>query len=282
LAEYLRARRELVQPEEVGLNAGTRRRVHGLRREELATLAGISTNYLIRLEQGHDRQPSSQVLDALARALRLDDDATEFLHSLARPKLARSGPRQTERAPASIQRMIDSWPTTPALVHNRHMDVLAANAINVAINPDFHPGANLLRAIFQHPETRGRYGDWDEVARSAVARIRLMVGPDVDDPWFAGIVSELSARSEDFRRLWNRHDVEITAGSPQIYRHPAVGPIELQPERLVIMGTDSQMLIIGHAEPGSPSERALQILSRTSASSRNSRVGRAARSPDPG
>jgi transcriptional regulator with XRE-family HTH domain len=256
LGEYLRARRALVRPEDVGLPAAGRRRVPGLRREELATLAGISSDYYLRLEQGRDQHPSPQVIDAVAQALRLDEDATAHLHRLAQPEaVPRRG--QAEQAPASIKQLIASWRETPAFVQDRHMDILAANALASALSPVFSPGVNLVRATFLDPEVRRMVGDWDNVARSAVARLRALAGPDIDDPRLAELVGELSVRSDRFRRLWARHDIEAAAVPVRTFDHPLVGSIELQSEWLAITGADGQMLVVYHAVPGSRSEQAL-------------------------
>ena len=260
LSEYLRARRALVRPEDVGLSPGGRRRVSGLRREELALLAGISPNYYLRLEQGRDRHPSAQVLDALARALQLDGAETAFLHSLASVAPAPRSRNEHERAPASIERLIGTWRTTPAVVHDRHLDILVANALAIALTPASRPGVNAVRALFVEPELRGLYGDWEDAARTAVARLRTLVGREVDDPRFCELASELSARSADFRRMWARHDIQATGARPFTYNHPIVGPLELQPEMLAIIGTAGQILYLRHAEPGSRSERALSRL----------------------
>src|SRR3954453_5812254 len=154
LSQYLRARRALVRPEDVGLSRGGRRRVSGLRREELAMLAGISPNYYLRLEQGRDRHPSAQVLDALARALRLDAAATAFLHSLTSEAPAPRAREGRQRAPVSIERLIGTWPITAAVVHDRTLDILAANALAVALTSALRPGVNALRAMFMEPELR--------------------------------------------------------------------------------------------------------------------------------
>jgi transcriptional regulator with XRE-family HTH domain len=236
------------------------RRVPGLRREELAMLAGISPNYYLRLEQGRDQRPSVEVIDALARALQLDGDATAFIHSLAQPTPARRATGQIERAPASIQQLINAWPNTPAFVHNHHLDVLAANPLSLALCPAFSPGANCLRAVFLDPEMRNYYGDWDTVAQSAVARLRGLVGKSVDDPHLRALVAELTDHSPDFKRLWARQDIQLTPPRVQVFNHQLVGRIELKPERLAIVGTNGQLLIVRHAEPGSTSARALERL----------------------
>jgi transcriptional regulator with XRE-family HTH domain len=257
LGEYLRARRDLVRPDDVGLKGVGRRRVPGLRREELALLAGISSDYYHRLEQGRDHHPSAQVIAALARALRLDDDATAHLYSLSHPAVSRLRPEEQERAPASIVRLIATWPNTPAFVHGRYMDVLAANPLASALSPVFTPGVNLVRAVFLDPDVRAHWRDWEDLVESGVARLRVLVGPAVDDPRLAELVGELSARSDQFRRLWARHDILVPACRRTIFDHPIVGPVELQPERLAILKAEGQLLVACHAEPGSASERAL-------------------------
>jgi transcriptional regulator with XRE-family HTH domain len=269
LGQYLRARRGLLRPEDAGLSSVGRRRVPGLRREELALLAGISPDYYLRLEQGRDHHPSVQVIDALASALQLDVDATAHLYALARSDPDRRPPGEPERASDSIKQLIASWPNTPAFVHGRHLDVLAANPVALALSPAFSPGANLVRALFFDSDLRKLYGDWEGVARSFVARLRAMVGADVDDPRLGELVGELSGRSDEFRRLWARHDIQVTAAARrQVFNHPLVGPLELQPVMLAIVGTEGQVLVVRHADPGSPSERALTLLASMAGSDR--------------
>ncbi len=260
LGEYLRARRALVRPEDVGLPTARRRRVPGLRREELATLAGISSDYYLRLEQGRDQHPSPQVIDAVARALQLDEDATAHLHVLAQPDAAARRSGQAEHAPASIEQLIASWLNTPAFVQNRHMDILAANSLASALSPVLSAGVNLVRATFLDPEVRRLTGDWDSVAYSAVSRLRALAGPDIDDPRLAELVGELSVRSDWFRRLWARHDIEVAAVPVRTFNHPLVGSLELYTEWLAITGAEGQLLVVYHAAPGSPSEQALTRL----------------------
>jgi transcriptional regulator with XRE-family HTH domain len=226
-------------------------------------LAGISPNYYLRLEQGRDRRPSAQVIDALARALQLDADATAFLHSLARPERQTRERPQRERAPTSIEWLIGSWPTTPAFVHDRRLDILAANRIALALTPALRPGVNIVRASFLEPAMRSLYDDddgWEEVAKDAVGRLRVLVGRDVDDPALGELVRDLAENSEDFRRQWARHDIKATTPNSRVYNHPAVGRLEVFPEVLDIVGTDRQTLYLRHTEPGSPSERALNRL----------------------
>jgi transcriptional regulator with XRE-family HTH domain len=268
LGEYLRARRELVSPESAGIRHIGRRRVPGLRRDELSLLAGVSTDYYVRLEQGRDRNPSPQVLDALARALQLDDEARAHLHSLAAPerRLRRSGQRP-ERVPPSIQQLIAGWHVTPAFVQGRRLDVLAANAIAKALSPLFTPGVNLLRATFLDPAVRTLYGDdWESLTHSAIAGVRALIGPEVDDPLLNELVGELSVRSDHFRGLWARHDVHarMSGGRRRMY-HPEVGELDLHYENLQIAGTDGQTLIIYHADAGSRTAQALALLATLAA-----------------
>jgi transcriptional regulator with XRE-family HTH domain len=239
-------------------------------------LAGISADYYLRLEQGRDHNPSEQVIEALARALRLDEGATAYLHSLARPRRTTRRAAERERAPASIEQLIASWPHTPALVWGRHMDILAANALVRAISPVFSPGVNLVRATFLDPEVRRLIDDWEDAARSTVARLRALVGPNLDDPDLAALVSELSEHSEPFRRLWARHDIQIAPIATRTFNHPIVGPLDLKPERLAIIGAEGLVLVAYHAEPGSPSEQALKRLAARIAPTPGRRKGKKA------
>jgi transcriptional regulator with XRE-family HTH domain len=261
IGDYLRARRELVRPEEVGITDSRRRRVPGLRRDELALLAGISTEYYTRLEQGRDHHPSAQVLDAVARALRLDDDATAHLHDLAAPALRRRRPRRPEQVAPSVLRLLMSWQSTPAYIQGRYLDILAANPLATALSPMYTPGVNILRAAFIDDYVRQLYYDWQARTASTVAGLRALVGPDVDDPHLTDLVGELSVKSEHFRQLWSRHDVRPQpGGGTHRMHHPQVGDLELRYDKFDIAGTDHQRLVIYQAEPGSASEQALTLL----------------------
>jgi transcriptional regulator with XRE-family HTH domain len=272
IGEYLRARRELVRPVDVGVpDLGShRRRVAGLRREEVAMLAGVSADYYVRLEQGRDQHPSTQVIDALARALQLDDDAAAHLRRLAEPptrRRRRSSPRP-EKVPAGIRQLIDSWSHTPAYVQGRYMDVLAANPLATTLAPYYVEGENLIRATFVDPRVREMYGNWEQLSRSTVAGLRALVGPDVDDPRLNELVGELSVRSEHFRKLWARHDVRPKRSGTTRIEHPLVGPLQLSYEKLPIPDTDHQALSIYHAAPGSSSAQALELLATIAAEGR--------------
>jgi transcriptional regulator with XRE-family HTH domain len=269
IGEYLRARRELIRPQDVGIpDPSSRRRVPGLRREEVAMLAGVSSDYYVRLEQGRDQHPSSQVLDALARALQLDDDATAHLHRLATPTPRRRKTQRPEKPPAGILQLIASWSETPAYVHGRYMDVLAANPIATALFPYYVKGENLVRTAFLDPRVRDLYRDWEHLTETTVAGLRALVGPDVDDPRLNELVGELSVRSERFRRLWARHDVRPKRSGTTRIDHPLVGPLELSYEKLPIPDTDRQILGVYHAAPGTTSAQALALLASAAAEER--------------
>nr|WP_328826759.1 helix-turn-helix domain-containing protein [Streptomyces sp. NBC_00252] len=263
LGEFLRARRERVRPEDVGLSGGGLRRVPGLRREEVALLAGISSDYYLRLEQGRDRNPSVQVLEALARVLRLDASATAHLLSLAqpeRPAVSRRRARRPEAVPASVRELLDTWSGHPAYVQNRFTDCLAANALCTALSPNYTPGVNLLRAVFLDPAEHELRRDWDELTAEGVATLRGHIGPDVDDPRLVELVGELSVRSDRFRYLWSRHEVRPMLGRTSLLSHPLVGDFELRSNKFEIPGTDALSLVVFHAEPGSRSAELLGLL----------------------
>ncbi|PKW05798.1 Helix-turn-helix domain-containing protein [Streptomyces sp. 1222.5] len=267
LGEFLRARRALVRPEDVGLPGGGLRRVPGLRREEVAMLSGISSDYYLRLEQGRDRNPSVQVLEAVARVLRLDADATAHLVGLARERPAsgaRPG-RRTPQVPASLLQLIDGWPRTPAYLQNRYTDCLAANALATAITPNYRPGVNLLRAVFLDPAERALRRDWEDLTAEGVAALRSGAGADADDPRLRDLVGELSLRSERFRVLWARHEVRPRRGRVSRLTHPQVGDLDLHSDKLSVEGADGLTLVVFHAEPGSRSAELLDILGSLSA-----------------
>ena len=260
LGEYLRARREQLAPEDVGIVGGGRRRVRGLRREEVALLAGISADYYVRLEQGRNQTPSSQVLDALAAVLRLDVDSTAYLHALAGPQSSTRRPaRRIERVPARTLQFLDALPM-PAVIHDRRFTVLAANRMGKTLSPNNSPGTNLLRAAFLDTTERQLHRDWNRVATDAVAGIRAASSAQFDDEVLVDLVRELSAESEVFRRLWARHDVHLRTGGTSLLDHPEVGHLDLHHEKLTIAGTDGQTLVVYHAEPGRSSAHALQLL----------------------
>jgi transcriptional regulator with XRE-family HTH domain len=258
LGEFLKARRALVSPEEAGLPDLGRRRVPGLRREELAMLAGVSADYYVRLEQGRDRHPSEQVLDALGRALRLDEAEAEHLRRLANPPAPpRRRRRRAERVSPVLLRLLDGWAAHPAFVLGRRMDVLAANPLATALH--IHAERNMVRSVFLEPGARDFYPDWDAVAKDTVATLRGLA--DLEDPGLIELVGELSVRSPEFARLWARHDVRFKADGVKRIRHPLLGVIELEFESLAVNSAPGQLIVAYSAPPGSDSERALALLS---------------------
>jgi transcriptional regulator with XRE-family HTH domain len=260
LGEYLRARRELVTAEQAGLAEGGRRRVPGLRREEVAMLAGISVDYYLRLERGRDRNPSVQVLRAIARVLQLDDEHMAHLLSLVAdaPRRRRRRPRR-ETAPASTVELLLSLPH-PAFVEGRYFDILAANAMATALSPRLSVGGNQLLDLFLDPAERALHLDWDGTTECYVSSLRKSVGTDTDDQRLIELVGELSLASPRFRTLWNRHDVSTQRGASVPFDHPQVGEMRLHRERLAISGTDGITLVIYHPEAGSPDAEKLALL----------------------
>jgi transcriptional regulator with XRE-family HTH domain len=259
LGEYLRARRELTRPEDAGLRITGVRRTPGLRREEVATLAGVSADYYLRLEQGRDRNPSPQVLEALARVFGLDATATQYLLGLSAARPGRARRPRREVVPIGIRQLLDVI-DLPAFVENRMFDVLAANRLAVALSPGIRPGRNRLRTVFLDPDEQALLPDWEQAAAGMVAAFRASLGTDVEDPRIAQLVGELSLASEEFRQLWARHDVRPLAGGAARMLHPQVGMLELRREKLPIGDSDGQLLVIYHAEKGSESARSLALL----------------------
>jgi transcriptional regulator with XRE-family HTH domain len=263
LGDYLRARRGQVRPEDVGLVAGARRRVRGLRREELATLAGISSEYYLRLEQGRDKNPSAQILDALARVLQLDIKGTEYLHQLASPPGSRKEQLDLETAADGTDELINQL-SMPAIVASRCLDVLAANAVARALSPGFTPGRNFLRWRLLEPAAREFFVDWDEATDVAVSGLREAAGGDPDDPRLHALVDELSTASARFRELWARAEVGYRPDVVHM-RHPDVGDLYLHPNRFNIPHSGGQHMLTYRAEPGSDSAAALEALRSLSA-----------------
>ena len=257
LGDYLRARRQQVRPEDVGLVPGARRRVAGLRREELAMLAGISAEYYLRLEVGRDKNPSPQVIDALARALRLDVAATQHLRYLAAP--TGSDLCHVEAASAyAFAEVIEEF-LIPAALCNRYLDVLAANPMARALSPEFTPGENFLRWRLFEPAARTLYIDWDDATASAVAGLRDLGGRWPDDPRMQALITEFSSASARFCELWPRADVGYRLGIHH-YCHPRVGELYLHRSRLNAPYPGGEHVVMYRAQPGSDSARALEEL----------------------
>jgi len=260
LGDFLRARRELVTPAEVGLPPGNGlRRVPGLRREEVAMLAGISAEYYLRLEQGRDRSPSVQVIDAISTVLQLDTESTAYLMALAIPRSRRRPTRREEPVPAGLDLLLRTI-NVPALVFNKYSDVLAANRLAQELSPDMVPGVNRLRLLFTDPAAQRYHPDWERYTSGAVAHLRAQVGADTNDERLHAMIGELSVKSERFRQLWARHDVRTARGGSFLIRHSRFGQLELLFEKFAVTGTDNLEALLLHAEPGTRSAEALASL----------------------
>lgn len=251
LGDFIKARRGRIQAYLPGYG---RRRVPGLRREELAGLAGVSVAYLTRLEQGVDRNPSAQVLDALAAALHLSPDEAAHLHTLAATPRPPGG---NGAASAEIRRLVETWGRTPAYVRDRRFDVLAANKTAMALSPMYTPGQNLVRGIFLDPAARELFPDWAVIAAQTVAALRAE--GDQRDPDTAALITALSGE-ESFRRLWADHDVRPVRDELKRFDHPVVGELALRRQALSIAGAEGQVIIVYQAEPLSSSADALARL----------------------
>jgi transcriptional regulator with XRE-family HTH domain len=266
LGDFLRARRELVTPDQAGIPVLGTRRVPGLRREEVAMLSGISAEYYLRLEQGRDRNPSAQVLESIARVLRLEDDATAYLLGLATagPKRPRRR-RSKETVPVSVVKLVATL-ALPAFVEGRYLDVLAANPLATALSPRLTVGANRLRDVFLNPAEQAMFPQSERAAAVLVAGFRESVGTDTDDPRCIELVGELSLASPLFRRLWARHDVATPQGAQITLTHPTVGDLTLNREKLAISGTEGLVLVLYHPDTGSADAEKLMLLGSTTAS----------------
>ncbi|MFJ4641989.1 helix-turn-helix transcriptional regulator [Streptomyces bobili] len=267
IREFLRTRRARITPEQAGLAPhGGPRRVPGLRREEVAQLAGVSVDYYIRLERGRTQGVSEAVLEAVARALHLDDTERAHLFDLAQPTPARARrkrPLAPQRVHPVVYRILDSL-GVPAVVQGRRTDVLAANRLAHALYTDFEARPrrerNFARFVFLDEAARTLYADWDQVAGDCVALLRLYAGRHPDDPQLTELIGELSLHSDTFRRLWADHDVIAHASGTKRLHHPLVGDLTLDYVVLAVEGDPEQTLVIYTPEPASPSAEALNIL----------------------
>ncbi|MEU0388920.1 helix-turn-helix transcriptional regulator [Streptomyces chartreusis] len=272
LGDFLRSRRARIQPEEVGLASYGRRRVPGLRREEVAQLAGVSVDYYIRLEQGRGSGGTSRtksggvsdaVLDAVARVLRLDEAEHEYLRALARPRRRSESSPAASRVRPGVRLILDGLDRNPAYVLDHRMDVLAWNALGDAVVGfgDKAPGErNMPRRVFLDPAARDLYPDWPAIASQTVAHLRLKAGHHPDDAAMGRLVGELSAASEDFRRLWADHLVKPCDHGVKQIRHPVAGLLTLPYETLTIPAAPDQTIVAYTPEPGSETAERLALL----------------------
>ncbi|MGW7350716.1 helix-turn-helix domain-containing protein [Streptomyces sp. NPDC054784] len=269
LGAYLSARRARVSPDEANLPSTGHRRVPGLRREEVALLAGVSVDYYVRLEQGRERTPSAQVVDALATALRLPEDGRQHLFRLAglSPR-ARAG-TVSDRVDPSLLQLMGAWPDNPAVVFNRAYDLLASNAIADALFGGWRHSANLMHVVFTDPDSRTFYRDWRTVARDAVAGFRLGHGHAPDDPRVRQVLAELLDASPEFAELWAGHDARGKSLERKRFQHREAGPLTLTMQTFDVRSSPGQELVVYHAEPGSPSAGALALLGTLAATARH-------------
>ncbi|WP_234437836.1 helix-turn-helix transcriptional regulator [Streptomyces sp. WM6368] len=259
LAGFLRTRRSRVDPATVGIPTDSRRRVAGLRREEVAHLSGVSVDYYVRLEQGRATQPSEQVLDALARVLGLDATERGHLHRLARQRHRRADAPGGRLRP-EVLRVLDLVAGAPALIMNHRLDVLAGNRLAGLLYGRPLPGLNTARHIFLEEAERDLYADWEQCTLDVVGHLRLAAGQYPEDPRLASLIGELAMGSERFRRLWARADVRARTHGRKAYRHPLVGLLEMHQENFALPGESGMELLVLSAAPGSAAEDGLRLL----------------------
>ncbi|WP_043668656.1 helix-turn-helix transcriptional regulator [Nocardia vulneris] len=261
LGAFLRARRAQRAPEDAGVLYSGRRKVTGLRREEVAVLAGMNADYYTRLEQGRETHPSPQVLDALCRALDLDSDAREHLFRLAGATPDGAPPPVPQTVSPDLRQLMDGYPHTPAFVLNPILDVLATNTLADALFSPFRAVDNLARMTFLDPAGQQFYARWDWTAQATVANLRVAAGHNPHDPALRRLVAELSEDSMHFRALWDTHQVRGKTREPKHLVHPEVGPLTLTYQSFDVRSAPGQQLVIYHAEPATPSAHALALLS---------------------
>ncbi|WP_405951906.1 helix-turn-helix transcriptional regulator [Streptomyces prunicolor] len=266
LGQFLRSRRERVRPTDVGLSGSGRRRVPGLRRDEVAALAGVSPSYYSRLEQGRELSPSVRVLEAMARVLRLTEEDRLELFRLARPTDRRTkSPSRVERVRPHLRQLIESWTRTPAFIVGHAQDLLATNVLADALYRDFAQHDNVLRMLFLDPAAKTFYRSPERAKDRAVADLQQTAASTPEDPRVLELVGELSVRSGEFRSLWAREYTRVPPCEVKRMRHSVVGDLELRHEALNIRSAPGQQLIILQAEPDSPSADGLALLGSLSA-----------------
>ncbi|MCF3128865.1 helix-turn-helix domain-containing protein [Streptomyces olivochromogenes] len=274
VSAFLRSRRDRITPDQAGLPAYGQRRVPGLRRGEVATLAGVSVEYYTRLERGNLKGVSDSVLDALSKALRLDDTERIYLYDLARAAgpAPRARARQREVGPKvrpSVARIVEGMPGLPAYVMNNRLDALTANSLGRALYSEVYAdptcGANVARFAFLNPAARRFYVDWERMARFAVGALRVEAGKNPYDRELSNLIGELSTRSDSFRVLWGSHDVHVFRDSTKRLRHPVVGDLELDQETMSLPDESGLSVVVYSAPPATAAEDALKLLANWSA-----------------
>jgi transcriptional regulator with XRE-family HTH domain len=268
IRDFLTSRRARITPQDAGLTVFGPRRVPGLRREEVATLAGLSVDYYNRLERGNLGGASDSVLDALAHALRLDEAERAHLFDLARASQPSSRGRRrsaTQTVRPSVQWVLDSMTGAAAFAENGRLDALAANQLGRALYPALfgegrrRPG-NFARFVFLNPQARNLYVEWERSAKDCVAILRSEAGRNPHDRELSDLVGQLATQSEDFRGLWAAHNVRLHTKGVKRFNHPVVGELELSFDRLEVAADPGLMIVAYTAEPGSRSAEAFGLL----------------------
>ncbi|MFD4351256.1 helix-turn-helix domain-containing protein [Nocardia sp. NPDC058518] len=274
VAEFLRSRRGRITPDKAGILGGGRRRVAGLRREEVAALAGVSVDYYARIERGDISGVSPEVIDSIALALRLDAAETAHLHDLARARktFGRPGPHDATTVPAGLRRFLDVATGAAVWVRDRQLDFVAANALGRALYgpvlTDPISRANVARFTFLSPESRSFFPDWEEGADGIVATLRTYSGQSPDHGGLAELIDELDAHSAEFRARWREHNVRFHRSGAKRINHPQVGDLELSYEPMILPDhPDWFMFALVPAQPGSPTEERLRQLEHDAARS---------------
>lgn len=265
LTEFLKSRRARVRPEDLGIKVfNGRRRVPGLRREELAQTAGVSADYYVRLEQGRAENVSQEILDAVSEVLGLDEAERDHLARLAKPVRRKRQRRTVQRIRPALQQLLNAMDGVPAFVLGHRMDVLAWNQLATALIGDFAElppkERNMPRRVFLDESAREFYPQWDAVAAESVEYLRLYAGRYPDDPELAELVGELSIHSAEFREFWARYGVKDKCFGVKVMHHQLVGGLTLQYETFTLPDDPDQMLVTYSAVPGSESEAALRLL----------------------
>ncbi|MGA5200678.1 helix-turn-helix transcriptional regulator [Streptomyces variegatus] len=277
---FLKTRRDKITPEQAGLPVYGNRRVPGLRRNEVAMLAGVSVEYYTRLERGNLSGVSDSVLDALAQALRLDDTERTHLYDLAR--MANVSPARVRRRPAQaavrpgVLRIVEGMPGLPAFVQNNRFDVLVANPLAHALYSEMYADptcdANTARFVFFSPAARRFYVDWERVARGAVGALRIEAGKNPYDRELSNLIGELSTRSDTFRVMWGAHDVHVFREGTKRFRHQVVGNLDLDHESMALPGDTGQSVVVYSAEAGTAAADGLKLLASWSATAEDAQA----------
>ncbi|MFI6335770.1 helix-turn-helix transcriptional regulator [Streptomyces sp. NPDC050535] len=290
VSAFLRSRRDRISPEQAGLPVYGQRRVAGLRRGEVATLAGVSVEYYTRLERGNLRGVSDSVLDALSRALRLDDTERMYLYDLAHAAGPAPEARARKRAVRptvrpSVARIVEGMPGLPACVMNSRLDALAANPLCRALYSEMYAdptcGANVARFSFLTPAARRFYVDWEHMARFAVGALRIEAGKNPYDRELSNLIGELSTRSEAFRVMWGSQDVHVFRQSTKRLNHPVVGFLEVDQETMNLPDESGLSVLVYSAPPGTATEDGLKLLASWSATTGREQAAEATDEPSP-